>query len=91
MPGFLVLHYLPEPTQTHVHESVRLSNHLVLCHPLLLLPSTFPSIRVFLMSRLFISDGQSIGVLASDLLMNIQDRYPSGLTGLTFLQSKGLS
>ena len=28
-------------------ESVMLSNHLVLCHPLLLLPSTFPSIRVF--------------------------------------------
>ena len=50
MPGFLVLHYLPEPTQTHVHELVRPSNHLVLCHPLLLLPSTFPSIRVFLMS-----------------------------------------
>ena len=28
-------------------ESVMLSNHLILCHPLLLLPSTFPSIRVF--------------------------------------------
>ena len=28
-------------------ESVRLSNHLTLCHPLLLLPSVFPSIRVF--------------------------------------------
>ena len=28
-------------------ESVILSNHLILCHPLLLLPSTFPSIRVF--------------------------------------------
>ena len=28
-------------------ESVMLSNHLVLCHPLLLLPSVFPSIRVF--------------------------------------------
>ena len=28
-------------------ESVMPSNHLVLCHPLLLLPSTFPSIRVF--------------------------------------------
>ena len=29
-------------------ESVMLSNHLILCHPLLLLPSIFPSIRVFL-------------------------------------------
>ena len=31
-------------------ESVMPSNHLILCHPLLLLPSTFPSNRVFLMS-----------------------------------------
>ena len=29
-------------------ESVMPSNHLILCHPLLLLPSIFPSIRVFL-------------------------------------------
>ena len=29
-------------------ESVMLSNHLILCHPLLLLPSIFPSIKVFL-------------------------------------------
>ena len=28
-------------------ESMMLSNHLILCHPLLLLPSIFPSIRVF--------------------------------------------
>ena len=28
-------------------ESVMLSNHLILCHPLLILPSIFPSIRVF--------------------------------------------
>ena len=32
---------------SHVIESVTLSNHLILCHPLLLLPSIFPSIRVF--------------------------------------------
>ena len=41
------------------------------CHPLLLLPSVFPSIRVFSTSRLFISDGQSIGASASVLPMNI--------------------
>ena len=29
-------------------ESVMPSNHLILCHPLLLLPSIFPSIRIFL-------------------------------------------
>ena len=38
-------HQLPEFTQTH--ELVMPSNHLILCHPLLLLPSIFPSIRVF--------------------------------------------
>ena len=37
----------PEFTQTHVHESMMPSNHLILCSPLLLQPSIFPSIRVF--------------------------------------------
>ena len=32
-------------------ESVTLSNHLILCHYLLLLPSTFPSIRIFSMEK----------------------------------------
>ena len=41
IPGFPVLHYLPEL------DSVMLSNHLILCHPLLLLPSIFPNIRIF--------------------------------------------
>ena len=36
-------------------ESMMLSNHLILCHPLFLLPSIFPSIRVFSNSRLFTS------------------------------------
>ena len=40
-------HYLPEFGQTHVIESVMPANHLVLCCPLLLLSSIFPSIRVF--------------------------------------------
>ena len=42
--GFPVPHHLPEFAQIHVIESVMLSNF---CHPLLLLPSIFPSIRVF--------------------------------------------
>ena len=41
-------------------ESVRPSNHLILCCPLLLLPSIFPSIRVFQMSQLFTSGGQKV-------------------------------
>ena len=44
-PGLPVHHQLPESTQTH--ESMMASNHLILCHPLLLLPSIFPSTRVF--------------------------------------------
>ena len=47
MTGFPILHHLPEIAQIHIHESVMPSNHLVLCRPLLLLPSIFPSIRVF--------------------------------------------
>ena len=48
MPGFPVLCQLLELTQTHVHdELVMSSNHLILCHSLLLLSSIFPSIRVF--------------------------------------------
>ena len=45
-PGLPVHHQLPESTQTHV-KLVMPSSHLILCHPLLLLPSIFPSIRVF--------------------------------------------
>ena len=74
-------------------ELVMPSNHFILCCPLLLLPSIFPSIRSFPMSWLFASGGQSIGVsaLASVLPMNIQGWYPLGLTGLISLLSKGLS
>ena len=45
--GFPVHHQLPEPTQTHVHrvgDAIQPSHSLL---PLLLLPSIFPSIRVF--------------------------------------------
>ena len=45
--GLPLHHQLPESTQTRVIESVMPSNHLILCGPLLLLPSIFPSIRVF--------------------------------------------
>ena len=46
-PRLPVHHQLPEFTQTHVHESVMPSSHLILCHPLLLLPPIPPSVRVF--------------------------------------------
>ena len=46
-PGFTVHHQLLEFTQFMSTELVMPSNHLILCRPLLLLPSIFPSIRVF--------------------------------------------
>ena len=46
-PGLPVHHQLPEFTQLMSIKSVMPSNHLILCHPLLLLPSIFPNIRVF--------------------------------------------
>jgi len=64
-------------------ESVMPSKHLILCRPLLLPPSIFPSIRVFPMSQFFTSGGPSIGVSASAsvLPMNIQDSFSLGWTG----------
>ena len=82
----------------HIHdymsiESVRSSSHIFLCGPLLLLHWIFSSIRIFPMSQLFTSGGQSIGasVSASVLHMNTQGLFPLGLTGLISLLSKGLS
>ena len=77
---------LPKPMSI---ESVMPSNHLILCRPLLLLPSIFPNIRVFSNE----SGGQNTGVsaLTSVLPMNTQDRFPLGWTGWISLQSKGLS
>ena len=45
-----------------LRELVMPSNHLILCHPLLLLPSVFPGSGSFQMSQFFTSGGQSIGV-----------------------------
>ena len=75
-------------------EQVMPSNYLILCRPLLLLPSIFPIIRFFFpMSQLFASSGQSIGTsaLASVLPVNIQGWFPLRLTGLISLLSKRLS
>ena len=56
-------------------ESMMPSNSLILCHPLLLLPLIFPSIRVFSKESVFCIGGRSIGVSASAsvLPMNTQD------------------
>ena len=89
MPGFPVLQYLLEFAETHVHWTpcypmVMLSNHLILCGPLLFLPSRFPSIRVFSSESAFCIRCESTGASASAsvLPMNIQGWFPLGLTGL---------
>ena len=62
-------------------------NHLILCGPL----QSFPISGSFQMSQFFTSGGQSIGVSASVLPVNIQDWFPLWLTGWISLISKGLA
>ena len=74
-------------------ESVMPSNHLILCRPLLLLPSVFPSIRVFPMvsSSHQVTKVTGVSASASILPLNIQDWFPLGWTGWISSLSKGLS
>ena len=92
-PGFLSFTISRSLLRLMSIESVMPSNHLILCCPLLLLPSIFPSIRVFSNKWVLHIKWPSIGVSvsASVLTMNIQDWSPSGWTGLVSLQSKGTS
>ena len=71
-------------------ESMTLSNHLILCRPLLLLPSILSSIKVFYNASALWPCGQSIGVSASSsvLPMYIQSWFPLGLTALIPLLSR---
>ena len=87
VPSFTISRSFPKLMSTVL---AMLSNHFILCCPLLL-PSIFPSIRVFSNKLgLFTSISQSIGASASVLPMNIQDWFPLGFTGLISLLSKGL-
>ena len=69
------------------------------CHPTIsssvvpfsFCPQSFAASGSYQMNQLFASGGQSIGVSASVLPMNIQDWFPLGWTGWIFLQPKGLS
>ena len=76
MPGFPVLHHLPEFVKLLSTESVMPSNHLILCRPFVSCPQSFSASGQgrFQKSRLFTSGGQSIGASASAsvLPMNIQ-------------------
>ena len=87
-PGLPVHHQLPESTQTTCRSTI--SSSVV---PFSSCPQSFPASVSFLMSQLFPSGGQSIGVSASTsvLSMNTQDCFPLGWTGWISLQFKGLS
>ena len=92
MPGLLVLHYLPEFAQSHVHwfsDAIQPFYSLSPSSPAL----SLSHIRLFSMSWLFALRGQSIGISASTsvLPMNIQGWFPLGLTGLISFLTKRLS
>ena len=87
MPGFPVHHQLPELAQTHIYPNISSSTtSSSSC------PQSSPAPGFFLMSQLFPSGGQSIGASATSSVrpMNIQDRFPLGLTSWISLQPKGL-
>ena len=71
-------------------ESVMPSYHLILCCPLLLLSSNFPSIKVFSSESALCDQSIWVSASASVLPMNIQGWFSLELTGLISSQSKGL-
>ena len=73
-PGSPVLHYLLELLKFTSVELVMLSNHLILCRPLLLL-SIFSSIRIFSNELALCTGGQSIGVSVSASVLRVNNFY----------------
>jgi len=71
-------------------ESVMPSNHLILCCPLLLLSSVFPSIRVFSSELALPIRWPKCWSFSFSIPVNIQDWFPLGLIGLISLLYKGL-
>ena len=92
-PGLPVQQKLPEFTHVKSIELVIPSNHLILCHPLLLLPSIFPSIRVFSKESVLYIRWPKYWSFSFNISIpvNTQDWSPLAGTGWISLQSKGLS
>ena len=80
-PGFPVHHQLPELAQTHVYWVGDAIHHLILCRPLLL-PSSFPSIRVFSNELALHIRWLKYWSFSISLSMKIQDWFLLRLTGL---------
>ena len=87
-PVFPIPHYLPESAQTHLHWVIP-SSHLIFYRPLLLLPSVFPSVRVFSNESALCSRWLSTGASASVLPMNIKGWFPLGLIWFDFSEVQG--
>ena len=91
--GFLVLHYLLELLKFISIELVVLPNHLILCRPLLVLPSIFPNIRVFSNESAFCIRWPKYWSFSFSI--SPSNEYSGliflGLTGLISLLPKGLS
>ena len=90
-PGFLSFTISGSLLKLMPSESVMPSNHLILCHPLLLLPSVFPSIRVFFKESVLRIRWPKYWRFSISPSLNIQDWFCLGLTVLISLQSRGLS
>ena len=71
--------------------SVMPSNHVILCHCLLILPSIFPSIRVFSNESFLHIRWPKYWSFSFNISPDIQYWFPFGWTGWISLQSKGLS
>ena len=92
-PGFPVHRQRLELTQTRVQELMMASNQLILCHPLLLPPSIFPSIRAFSNESVLCIRWRKYWSFSFSI--SPSNEYSGlislGLTGWISLQSKGLS
>ena len=92
-PSFPVRHQLLDMLKFMSMESVMPSNHLILCHPLLLLPSIFPSMRVFSKESVLCIRWSKYWSFSFNI--SPSNEYSGltslGCTGCISLQSKGLS
>ena len=92
--GFLVLHYILELAQTHVHwvsDAIQPSHPLSSPSPLALNLLQHQGLFQWVNSSHQVAKGLGDTTSASVLPMNIQDWFPLGWTGWISLQSKGLS
>ena len=86
MPGFPVLTVSRSLLKLMSVESVMPSNHLILCCPFLLLPSIFPSIKIFSNGLDLHIRWPKFGALTSVLPVNIQGWFSLGLIDLLAVQ-----